>query len=170
MSLYQNIREAWRKPTPEFKEFLRQRLIEWRKEPVTLRVEHPTRLDRARAIGYRAKPGFIIIRQRVNRGGRMKPQIRNGRRPKRYGRKSIIGMNYQYVAEQRASKKYPNLEVLNSYYLAQDGMRFWFEIILVDKNHPSIKADKRINWISRGANRSRLKRGLTHAASSSKMA
>ncbi|KKT75754.1 MAG: 50S ribosomal protein L15e, partial [Candidatus Peregrinibacteria bacterium GW2011_GWA2_44_7] len=40
-----------------------------RKEPVTLVLEHPTRLDRARSLGYKAKQGCIVARQRVGRGG-----------------------------------------------------------------------------------------------------
>ena len=52
-------------------------------------------------------------------------------------------MNYQWICEQRAARKFPNLEVLNSYYLAKDGKHIWYEIILVDPQHPVIKADKK---------------------------
>ena len=57
-------------------------------------------------------------------------------------------MNYQSVAEQRTVDKYPNCEVLNSYYVGQDGTHFWYEIILVDRDSPTILADKNINWIT----------------------
>ena len=45
----------------------------------------------------------------------------------------------QKMAEERAAKKFPNLKVKNSYWVGQDGRSKWFEIILVDPNHPIIK-------------------------------
>jgi large subunit ribosomal protein L15e len=56
--------------------------------------------------------------------------------------------------------------VLNSYQVGKDGKYFWYEVILVDRAHPSIKADKRINWIC--SKRGRSARGLTSAAKKSK--
>ena len=53
-------------------------------------------------------------------------------------------MNYRWVAEQRCQKKFPNLEVLNSYNIGKDGKYYFFEIILVDPNRPEIKKDKQM--------------------------
>ena len=159
MGMYQYIREAWKKPREL--DFWQQRLVKWREEPATLRVERPTRLDKARSLGYRAKPGFLIVRQRVNRGGRQRPQIRHPRRPKAMSRRKDLTMNYQSVAENRAARKYPNCEVLNSYYAGEDGLHYWYEIILVDRVNPSILADPKISWIMRHKGRS--ERGLTSA-------
>ena len=92
---------------------MRDRLIEWRRDPVILRIDKPTNISSARSIGYKAKQGFITVRVRVIRGGRMRPQIKKGRRSKAARRKKIVGMSYQWVAEQRAQKFYKNLEVLN---------------------------------------------------------
>jgi len=44
-----------------------------------------------------------------------------------------------WIAEERAAKKYPNLEVLNSYYVTEDGSHKWYEVILVDPHHPVIR-------------------------------
>ena len=159
MGMYKYIREAWKKPREL--DFWQQRLVKWREEPATLRVERPTRLDKARSLGYRAKPGFLIVRQRVNRGGRQRPQIRHPRRPKAMSRRKDLTMNYQSVAENRAARKYPNCEVLNSYYAGEDGLHYWYEIILVDRVNPSILADPKISWIMRHKGRS--ERGLTSA-------
>jgi large subunit ribosomal protein L15e len=52
------------------------------------------------------------------------------------------------IAEERVARKYPNLEVLNSYWVWEDGVSKWFEVILVDPNSPSIKSDKDMGWIS----------------------
>ena len=147
VGMYKYIRDAWKKPRESLGELWQQRLIKWRREPTTVRIERPTRIDRARSLGYKAKPGFIIVRQRLNRGGRQNPQIRAPRRPKRMSRRKDLTMNYQHVAEQRAVARYPNCEVLNSYYVGEDGMRYWYEVILVDRTNPSILADDKINWI-----------------------
>ena len=61
------IREAWKKPD---KEAMHSRLIKWRAGQAIEKVEKPLRLDRARALGYKAKRGFVVVRVRLNRGGR----------------------------------------------------------------------------------------------------
>jgi large subunit ribosomal protein L15e len=40
------------------------------------------------------------------------------------------------IAEEKAGKKYPNLRVLNSYYVWEDGTNHWFEAIMQDPNNP----------------------------------
>jgi len=168
MGTYQHIRELWKHPKQNLGDIWKQRLIDWRKEESSVRVERPTRLDKARSLGYKAKQGFVIVRQRVIRGGRQRPQIRHGRRSKHFGRKKIVNKSYQWISEERAAKKYPNCEVLNSYYVGEDGRHFWYEIILVDKAHPQILADKNLNWISRSKNKRRVFRGLTSAGKRSR--
>ena len=162
MSLYKHVREAWRKPRQNA-ELWRESLLSWKKETVTVKVEYPTRIDRARSLGYKAKQGYIVVRQRVSRGGHTRPQIKGGRRPKKFGIRLTLRKNYQLIAEERAQKKYENLVVLNSYWVAQDGKYAWYEIILVDPDHPVIKADPKINWICAQKNRSRVFHGVTSA-------
>jgi large subunit ribosomal protein L15e len=77
-------------------------------------------------------------------------------------------MNYRWIAEQRVSRHFPNLELLNSYWLAKDGMHYWFEAILVDPSRPEIKADKNISWIISKKHKGRAFRGLTSAAKKSR--
>jgi large subunit ribosomal protein L15e len=69
--------------------------------------------------------------------------------------------NYQAIAEERANKSFVNCEVLNSYYVGEDGKSYWYEVILVDRAHPSVLADKRTAGITR--QRGRAYRGLTSA-------
>ena len=164
MNLYSQISNAWQEQTEGWEAAQKDRLIKWRTEPVTLRLTAPTRLDRAHALGYKAKQGFIMVRQRVDRGGRRRPQIRKVRKTAHSRQTKILSKNYQQVAEERAARKFPNLEVLNSYFVGKDGQHYWYEIILVDKQHPSILADKRISWISQPQNARRVFRGLTSAA------
>ncbi|MEM3730543.1 MAG: 50S ribosomal protein L15e [Candidatus Bathyarchaeia archaeon] len=162
---YKYIAEAWAKPEKSFvDELMRQRLIEWRRQPAIFRVEKPTRLDKARKLGYKAKQGFVIVRVRVRRGGLRKQRPRAGRRPKRMGvKKYKPAKSLRLIAEERAARKFPNLEVLNSYWVGEDGRSKWFEIIMVDPNHPSIKTDKDINWICQKQHKKRVFRGLTSA-------
>ncbi len=164
MNLYFQIRKSWQKKDGQWESAQRERLIKWRTEAATVRIEFPTRLDRAHALGYKAKPGIIVVRQRVDRGGRQRPQIRKVRKTSHSRQNLILSKNYQQVAEERAARKFPNLEVLNSYYAGQDGKRYWYEIILVDPESPSILDDKSLSWVATSpATRRRAFRGLTSA-------
>ncbi len=166
MGMYKYVREKWKRPRENLGELWTSRLIAWRREPATTRIKRPTRLDKARSLGYRAKQGIVIVRQKLIKGGRKKPKVRAGRRSKRFGQRKIMGKNYQQIAEERANKKYPNCEVLNSYWVAEDGKYKWYEIILVDREHPAIKKDKTLSWITKKKGRSF--RGLTSAARKSR--
>lgn len=163
--LYSHIREAWKKPSENYLSELNwERLIEWRRQETFVRVEHPTRLDRARSLGFKAKQGYVVVRTRVRRGSLNKPTIRKGRRAKRRGRAKItMSKSIQRIAEERCGAKYPNLEVLNSYWVGQDGRHKYYEVILVDPHHPVIMADPKINWICESQHTRRVERGLTSA-------
>ncbi|MEM5831829.1 MAG: 50S ribosomal protein L15e [Candidatus Aenigmatarchaeota archaeon] len=165
LNLYKSLREYWKKKDLR-KELFKERLKQWRKEEAIVRVERPTRLDRARALGYKAKQGFIIVRVRVRKGGRSRRAYLRmlGKKPGSTGiRRFTPKKSLRWIAEERAQRKFPNLEVLNSYYVAEDGIYKWYEVIMVDKNHPVIKSDKNINWICEKQHRRRVFRGLTSA-------
>ena len=142
--------KLWRKPKESgIKETMRQNTIKWRREPSTVRIERPTRLDKAGRLGYKAKQGYMMVRVKIRRSGARKTRPVSGRRQKAMGVSKIRwAKSYKHIAEERVPKKYPNLEVLNSYHLWSDGQYQWYEVILVDPNHPVIKNDPRINWIS----------------------
>jgi len=164
-NMYDYIRDAWKVPGKSYlKELNWERKIQWRKENTIVRVDHPTRLDRARGLGYKAKQGYVIVRARVRRGGMRKHTIRHGRRAKRKGISKItMGKSIQRIAEERASRHYPNLEVLNSYWIGEDGRHKYYEIILVDPFHPVIENDPKIKWIIEAQHKRRVYRGLTSA-------
>ncbi|MCI0497191.1 MAG: 50S ribosomal protein L15e [Thermoplasmata archaeon] len=164
-SMYRHMAEAWRRPNDgETKALYRERLIQWRQEPSITRIEGPTRLDRARQAGYKAKQGFVMARVRVRRGGLQVRMIKGGRKPRQKGiNKITMAKSIQRIAEERVGKKFPNLEVLNSYWVAEDGRHKYYEVILVDPFHPAIENDKDIGWISEPQHRGRAHRGLTSA-------
>ncbi len=162
---YKYMAEAWKRPEASFvKEIMKQRAIQWRRQPTIIRVERSTRLDRARKLGYKAKQGFIIVRVRVRRGWLKRSRPKAGRRPKRMGVTKIkLAKSLRLVAEERAGRKFPNLEVLNSFWVWEDGRYKWYEIIMVDPHHPVIQSDENINWICDTVHRGRVFRGLTSA-------
>lgn len=164
-SMYNYVRDAWKNPRNSYVRNLQwERTIDWRAGNSFVRVDKPLRLDRARALGYKAKEGYIIVRARVRRGGEQRRQIKGGRRPKRKGiNKLTLAKSIQRIAEERTARRYPNTEVLNSYYVGEDGKHKYYEVILVDKSHPAIKSDPSINWICEPQNKGRVYRGLTSA-------
>jgi len=162
---YHFIKEAWKKPD---KETLRQRMIEWRHSEVFTKVDKPLRLDRARALGYKDKTGFIVVRVRIKRGGHKRPRPNKGRRSVRMHTNKNLRMNYKGIAEQRVARKYINMEVLNSYQIGKDGINYFYEVILVDPQRTEIKNDKNMKWISSPKNKNRAMRGLTSSAQKSR--
>jgi len=160
---YHYIGQAWKKPDAIL---MRKRMEEWRAGNAVVKVEKPLRLDRARILGYKAKPGFVVARVKLMRGGRRRPKRKGGRKSGKMTNKKTLLMNYQWVAEQRAAAKFNNLEVLNSYLIGKDGIYAFYEVILVDPSHPQIISDKDINWIC--SERGRVFHGKTSAAKKSR--
>ena len=161
MTFYKRLKGLGMQNSDEMNILWKQRLIQWRKEPSSVRVEKPIKLARARSLGYRAKEGIIIIRQRIPRGGKKRPKF-GKRKSKRMGQRLVLSKNYQSIAEERVAKKYTNLEVLNSYFVIKDGKHAWYEVIMLDWANPSIRKDKKLKWIVN--NRGRVFRGKTSIA------
>jgi len=164
-SMYAYVREAWARPDKsDVKALLWDRMQEWRREGSVTRIDRPTRIDRARSLGYRAKQGIAVVRVQVRRGGRRSSRYVRARRSARMGKNRLTpGKSLQRIAEERASSRYPNMEVLNSYWVGQDGKLKYYEVILVDGHHPAIKSDSRLSWVANPTHRGRAERGKTAA-------
>jgi large subunit ribosomal protein L15e len=164
-SFYSHIGEAWQTPKEgKLAELQWQRQQEWRKQGAIERVEHPTRLDRARSLGYKAKQGIVVARVAVRKGSARKQRFKAGRRSKRQGVNKITRRkSIQRIAEERAARKFRNLRTLNSYWVGEDGSQKWFEVILVDPEHGAIRNDDDLNWICADNQRGRAFRGKTSA-------
>lgn len=163
--MHKSVRDAWKKPDPSI---MAKRMINWRRERVVQKIERPTRIDRARTLGYKAKQGFVMVRVKVKKGGRKRPKTAGGRRPKRMGRFFTLAKSKQIVAEEKAARKFTNLQVLASYPVGQDGSHKWFECIMADTSHPSVMNDKERNWICESQHKGRVFRGLTPAGKKSR--
>merc|ERR1711879_4833 len=167
MGAYKYVQELWRKKQSDVMRFLaRLRCWEYRQYPMVLRVSRPSRPDKARRLGYKAKQGFVIYRVRVRRGGR-KRKIRKGRVHGKPATQGVNALKFQRslrsVAEERAGRRCGNLRVLNSYWVAQDATFKFFEIILVDPFHKAVRRDPKMNWIAAPTHKHREMRGLTSA-------
>ena len=133
--------KLWKENAPE----LRDRVVSWRKQDAVTRIEKPSRILRARRLGYKAKQGIIVIRMRVGTGGMRKKRPTGGRRPKHLGVTRIkAGVSMKQVAERRVLERYPNMKLLGSYFIYKDGMHYWYEVILADRSHPRIIKDKEL--------------------------
>ena len=137
--------KVWLKMWKENSTELRAKAVIWRKENAVTRIDKPSRITRARRLGYKAKQGITVVRMRVGTGGMRKQRPRGGRRPKHLGVTRIkAAVSMKQVAERRVLERYPNMKLLGSYFLYKDGMHYWFEIILADPSHPSIAKDKEL--------------------------
>jgi len=162
------LEELWKKKQSEVLRFLlRIRCWELRQLAAVHRATRPTRPDKARRLGYKAKQGYVIYRVRVRRGGRKRPN------PKGivYGKPANQGINQlkwarslRSKAEERVGRRCGNLRVLNSYWVNQDATFKYYEVILVDPSHSAIRRDPRINWIANPVHKHRELRGLTSTA------
>ena len=133
--------KLWKENSPE----LRDRVITWRKQDAVTRIEKPSRILRARRLGYKAKQGIIVVRMRVGTGGMRRKRPTGGRRPNHLGVTRIkAAVNMKQVAERRVLERYPNMALLGSYFIYKDGMHYWYEVILADRSHPRITKDKEL--------------------------
>ncbi|KAJ3211996.1 60S ribosomal protein L15, partial [Clydaea vesicula] len=164
---YKYLEELYKKKQSDVIRFiLRMRCWEYRQLNVIHRASRPSRPDKARRLGYKAKQGYVIYRVRVRRGGRKRPNPKGAV----YGKPASQGItqlkfqrSHRSVAEERVGKKCGNLRVLSSYWVNQDSTFKFYEVILIDPQHKAIRRDPRINWICKNVQKHRELRGLTSA-------
>jgi len=172
MGAYKYIQELYRKKQTEVMKFLqRVRCWQFRQLSAIHRVTKPTRPDKARRLGYRAKQGYVIYRVRIRRGGRKRPIAKGAV----FGKPVNQGVNqlkparrHQCVAEDRAGRKCGALRVLNSYWVSQDSTYKFYEVVMVDPFHKAIRRDAKINWLCKPVHKHREMRGKTSASRKSR--
>ena len=162
-SAYNYIFETWKKRSKDenLKKLIKERLTKWRKEPEIVRIERPTRLDKARKMGWKPINGIILVRIRVKKGLRKRKDMPRHVKTVKYYFYRSLNMSLRAIAEQRVQRKYPNLEVINSYYVGEDGKYKWYEVILADPNNLNIYNREEYSWLLNSKNRKRALRGLT---------
>lgn len=151
MGMYKYIKQAFEQEYKDRSMILRKRITEWRKLGTVTRIERPTNLARARSLGYKAKEGIVMARVAVGRGSRKRPHPWGGRKPAKNVAYLSPGKSLQRQAEEKAARVFRNLEIVNSYWVGQDGVKKYFEVIMADRKlMPGVKG--------------RAFRGLTSAA------
>jgi large subunit ribosomal protein L15e len=159
MGAYKYIKETleneYKTRSPEY----RERVIRWRKEPTIMRVERPSNLIRARSLGYKAKQGIVVARVKMGKGRRKRVTPAKGRKAKTNYSYDALDKSLRMVAEEKASRKFSNMEVLNSYWVGEDGQYKYFEVILAERGSPNLP-----EYMSDEiANKGRAYRALTSA-------
>ncbi|MCL4398660.1 MAG: 50S ribosomal protein L15 [Candidatus Parvarchaeota archaeon] len=107
-------------------------LQEVRNQPIIKRIEKPTKIAKAKTIGYKAKQGYIVVRVRVSKGDFRRPRQNHARRPSKSGIYYKLEISKEGIARDRALRVYKNMQVVGSYFLIEDGKSKWFEIVLAD--------------------------------------
>merc|ERR1739847_115282 len=172
MGAYKYQNELWRKKQSDvMKYILRLRSWHFRQLPAIHRASRPSRPEKARLMGYKAKQDNSVFRVRVRRGCRKRLAPKGAT----YGKPVNEGVNQlkfqrriQSVAEERAGKALGSLRVLNSYWVGQDSTYKYFEVVMVDPQHKVIRRDADMNWIASSKHKHRELRGLTSAGKKSR--
>lgn len=138
MGAYKYITETLQKQYKERDASFRSKIIAWRSSPAIQKIEYPSNLARARRLGYKAKQGYVLVRTRIDKGRRTRIKPMGGRKHKNFYRFVQPGMSHQAMAEQRVNRIFRNLEVLNSYWVGEDGNYKYFEVILADPTKATV--------------------------------
>uniref|UniRef100_A0A8C2YSA5 Ribosomal protein L15 n=1 Tax=Chinchilla lanigera TaxID=34839 RepID=A0A8C2YSA5_CHILA len=149
MGAYKYIQELWRKKQSDVMRFLlRVRCWQYRQLSALHRAPRPTRPDKARRLGYKAKQGrwcpsvflgVVLLQGRANSN-----------------------------ACERAGRHCGALRVLNSYWVGEDSTYKFFEVILIDPFHKAIRRNPDTQWITKPVHKHREMRGLTSAGRKSR--
>merc|ERR1712110_133102 len=115
---YKYLEELYKRKQSDILRFLlRVRAWQYRQLSSVHRASRPTRPDKARRLGYKAKQGYVIYRVRVKRGGRKRPVSKGIC----YGKPKTSGVNQlkfqrsiQSVAEERVGESVVDLESLTA--------------------------------------------------------
>ncbi len=159
MGAYKYIAETLQRQYKERDDAFKAKVRAWRAGPAIERVERPSNIARARRLGYQAKQGYVVVRARVDKGRRTRRKPMGGRKHKNFYRFVQPQLSHRAIAEQRVNRLFRNLEVLNSYWVGEDGNYKFFEVILADPAKPSVN-------VSSAIRQGKAFRGLTAAGNS----
>ena len=159
--MYKQMKGTFASEYRERSQLYKARMVAWRADPPVKRVDGPTNIARARELGYRAKEGVLVARVRVKGGKKKRDTPGGGRKPSKSGRFFSPANSIQSIAEGRAARRFQNTEVLNSYFVGKAGSDHFYEVILLDRASPSVRADSQYAAVA--SQRGRAYRGMTHS-------
>ncbi|MDE1825359.1 MAG: 50S ribosomal protein L15e [Candidatus Micrarchaeota archaeon] len=159
MGAYKYIKQNFEASYKQRGEELKRRISQWRTQGTVTKISQPTNMARARELGYKAKQGIIVARVKVLKGLSKRQKPVRGRKPSKYGAYYAFVKSLQSRAEEKAARKFTNCELLNSYYVGEDGEYKFYETIFVDRNAPTVLNNPQYTQLI--ANRKRVYRGLS---------
>merc|ERR1711981_1209776 len=172
MGAYKYQQELWKKKQSDVMRYLlRVRTWNYRQLPAIHRASRPTRPQKARSLGYKSKQGFVVWRIRVRRGcrKRLAPKGATYGKPVHEGVNSLkFQRRLQSVAEERAGKFCGALRVMNSYWVGQDSTFKYYEVIMIDPMHKTVRRNPDTQWITKPVHKHRELKGLTSAGKKSR--
>lgn len=157
MGAYKYISKTFQEEYKSRSQIYRTRISGWRKSGAVVRVEKPTNISRARSLGYKSKTGIFVVRVKVSKGLRKRRDPKAGRKAKHNYRYTQTSHNYKSIAEQKAARKHRNSEVINGYFIGEDGQYKFFEVILADTVSNSLDEHTKKTISNKG----RVFRGIT---------
>jgi large subunit ribosomal protein L15e len=137
MSARKYIQASFAKSYAERAQVYRSRVSAWKKMSTVERAEKPTNPGRAHSIGYRAKKEFVIVRVRVAKGRRRLGKRALGRKPAKKIKFRPLNFPLSRMAEMKAEKEFNNLKAIGSYFVGEDGMSKYFEVVLHNEHQGS---------------------------------
>ena len=130
MGMYKYVRKSFALSMKKRSDAFKARVRKWRGGKTVDRAENPSNPLRARELGYKATKDFVVAIVRISRGKRRRRQADLGRKPAKNRKFVEPGRELKWFAEQKASRRFSNLEVINSYLAGVDGQYKYFEVIL----------------------------------------
>lgn len=138
MGSYKYIQDTMQKEYKARDNVYKAKVRAWRNGPTMAKLERPSNLPRARRLGYKAKQGYVIVRVKMEKGRRRRPTPMGGRKPRHNYVYVQPNLSHQATAEQKANRRYRNMEVLNSYWVGEDGNYKFFEVIMAEPARKSV--------------------------------
>ena len=124
------MRESYARTYSSKSPVMKARLVAWHREPTVMRVDGPTNLPRAHALGYKATKQYIVVRVRISKGKRARRKADLGRKPGKNRKEVNPGRPLDYYAAGKAARKFTNLQVAGAYFVGQSGTEKYFEVIM----------------------------------------
>ncbi len=130
MGMYKYVRKSFAASMKKRSDAFKERVRKWRGGRTIVRADSPSNPVRAHELGYKATKDFVVARVRISHGKRRRRQADLGRKPAKNRKFVEPGRELKWFAEQKASRRFSNLDVVNSYLAGSDGQYKYFEVIL----------------------------------------
>lgn len=98
----------------------------------TYKLRTSFRPTRARALGYKNVPYYLLVISSIRKGGIEARIPSRGRTPSKIYSKFSRNISLQRILEGRTKRRFLNLTLVGSYPIYQNGKRRWYEFLFRD--------------------------------------